>query len=328
MSAHVADASVPEDDPLLAPLRRATDDAAREHEIARLITTLAEPLTRRVAARYSSGAAPLTQEDVDDLVSAIDLVLIRKLRGLDEPIRDLASYIATLAYNAIHDHFRRHYPQWTRLKNRLRYVLTEDGRLALWTIPAGPTAGLAPWRGRGDVTLPFPLPSASRTMLDRDHPADAVTEILRSVNAPVLLNVLVEGVAELWNVTDAHPLRTVAEEASDDAGKRLETRDFLRALWSEVRELPLPQRKALLLNLRDSDTANAISILALSGIATFDEIAGAMELAPEALGELWNRLPLDDATIAGMLGLSRQQVINLRKSARERLARRLFRRKR
>jgi hypothetical protein len=34
-------------------------------------------------------------------------------------------------------------------------------------------------------------------------------------------------------------------------------------------------------------------------------------------------LPLDDATIAGLLGLTRQQVINLRKSARERLARRL-----
>jgi hypothetical protein len=41
------------------------------------------------------------------------------------------------------------------------------------------------------------------------------------------------------------------------------------------------------------------------------------------LRTLLTRLPLDDLTIAARLGLTRQQVINLRKSARLRLARRL-----
>jgi hypothetical protein len=40
---------------------------------------------------------------------------------------------------------------------------------------------------------------------------------------------------------------------------------------------------------------------------------------------LWKELPLDDLTIAGRLGATRQQVINLRKSARARLVRRLGR---
>jgi hypothetical protein len=38
---------------------------------------------------------------------------------------------------------------------------------------------------------------------------------------------------------------------------------------------------------------------------------------------MWNRLPLDDLTIAERLGVNRQRVINLRKSARERLTRRM-----
>jgi hypothetical protein len=43
----------------------------------------------------------------------------------------------------------------------------------------------------------------------------------------------------------------------------------------------------------------------------------------QEFAKLWNNLPLEDTTIAQNLGVTRQQVINLRKSARERLARRM-----
>ena len=49
----------------------------------------------------------------------------------------------------------------------------------------------------------------------------------------------------------------------------------------------------------------------------------ALALAAEQFAELYNRLPLDDATIAQRLGITRQQVINLRKAARDRLVRRM-----
>jgi hypothetical protein len=52
------------------------------------------------------------------------------------------------------------------------------------------------------------------------------------------------------------------------------------------------------------------------------ELAVALEMPPKVLAQLWNDLPLDDLAIASRLGLTRQQVINLRKSARARLARR------
>jgi hypothetical protein len=44
---------------------------------------------------------------------------------------------------------------------------------------------------------------------------------------------------------------------------------------------------------------------------------------PSVFNEDRYKLPLDDATIAGLLGATRQQVINLRKCARERLERRM-----
>jgi hypothetical protein len=80
---------------------------------------------------------------------------------------------------------------------------------------------------------------------------------------------------------------------------------------------------ALLLGLRDEHGSAIVSLLILLRIATFDELAAAVELSPEALTAIWDQLPLADMVIAGRLGLTRQQVINLRKSARERLGRRL-----
>jgi hypothetical protein len=48
-----------------------------------------------------------------------------------------------------------------------------------------------------------------------------------------------------------------------------------------------------------------------------------MGLAPEKLAEIWNDLPLEDTAIAAVLQVTQQQVINLRKSVRERVARRM-----
>ena len=81
-------------------------------------------------------------------------------------------------------------------------------------------------------------------------------------------------------------------------------------------------RMALLLNLRDQSGDSALRLFPALGIASIRQIAGAMELDANEMALLWPRLPLDDLELAQMLQLSRQQVINLRKSARQRLARR------
>jgi hypothetical protein len=102
----------------------------------------------------------------------------------------------------------------------------------------------------------------------------------------------------------------------------LSDREELQALWREVAELPLNQRIALLLNLRDPDGGSAMHALPATGIVSMVELARLLGIDDAELAALWDQLPLDDLTIASRLGLTRQQVINLRKSARARLARR------
>src|SRR5262249_22092791 len=105
------------------------------------------------------------------------------------------------------------------------------------------------------------------------------------------------------------------------AGEDLTPR--LRELWKEIGELPRNQRVALLLNLRAEGEKCAMELFPLAGVASMREIAALLEIPAEEFALLWTRLPLDDRSIAERLGVSRQQVINLRKSARKRLERRM-----
>jgi len=110
-----------------------------------------------------------------------------------------------------------------------------------------------------------------------------------------------------------------------DIGTQLDQRRYLTRLWAEVCQLHPRQRSALLLNLRDGQGCDAVVLFPLTGVASLRQIAEVLGMTAEKFAELWNELPLDDATIAKSQGLTRQQVINLRKSARERLARRMER---
>ncbi len=100
-------------------------------------------------------------------------------------------------------------------------------------------------------------------------------------------------------------------------------RSALAEVWREIELLPPRQRIALLLGLRDETGSPITSLLILLRIVTFDQLAAAVELSPGQLAAIWDQLPLPDSAIAERLDRTRQQVINLRKSARERLARRL-----
>lgn len=124
-----------------------------------------------------------------------------------------------------------------------------------------------------------------------------------------------------WDREDEDPFGRLPDPAPD-AATALERRTDLVRLWEEIRQLPSRQAAALILNLRDGQGRNAVALLPLTGIATMRDIARTLDMPAERFAEIWNRLPLEDAAIAESLGITRQQVINLRKSARERLARR------
>jgi hypothetical protein len=100
-----------------------------------------------------------------------------------------------------------------------------------------------------------------------------------------------------------------------------------RALWAEIRELPRRQRLALLLNARDPAGDSVLRLLIESHVVTAGELARALEVRESDLESLLCRLPMRDLAIADWLQLTRQQVINLRSAARDRLARRTSRKR-
>ena len=312
-------------DPLLRELLGASDSDARAREIERLIVEVTQPLAERILSRYSRTEGTVSAHDAEDILSTVNVRMLRKLQSVadseEAAVRDLADYVATLTYNTINDHLRRRYPERTRLKNRLRYALTHDPRLALWSTEGGLTAGLAKWKERAPGSGEL---GTLRRVAGATLPNELV-EIFRVAGQPMLLDTLVETTADLWGIADAAPA-VVEPRAHDDVAAKVEQRQFLGALWREIRLLSAQQRKALLLNLREGETVSPIALLVYTGTATFDEIAATMELRPEELTSIWNELPLDDLRIGEMLGITRQQVINLRKSARARLARRLMKR--
>ena len=169
------------------------------------------------------------------------------------------------------------------------------------------------------------------------HAYELLDAIFNWTGAPVELDLLTNVVAHWWNVTD----ETVeidgssSHEKQDEAGGvqiadarpgvavETERRIYLKRLWEEISELPPRQRAALLLNLRDENGRGVIDLWIIVGIATTQAVAMMLEMRVEEFAALWSEMPLDDNRIAARLGVARQQVINLRKSARERLARRM-----
>ena len=121
----------------------------------------------------------------------------------------------------------------------------------------------------------------------------------------------------------ASSLESRLADQAPSAAEQIDCRRYLERLWIEICELPVHQRAALLLNLRDEGGSGMLGLLPVTGVASQERIAEVVGLPPERLAELWPRLPVDDEWIASFLRVNRRQVINFRKCARERLARRM-----
>jgi DNA-directed RNA polymerase specialized sigma24 family protein len=305
----------------------------------------------------------LRNQDADEIYSEAIVQLLERLTkcSADEEtgaINNFRGYVAVVAFNAYHEYLRRKYPQRWRLKNRLRYLLTHRREFAIWESEGGEwICGHADDRERGRSAVPFDLeklqqllmaPRLSkdiRTSLENAQQvnlAELTGAIFSVIAAPVELDDLVNVVADLQGIKDKRVwAEREVEDLSDVAGSggsaiagrtpmpqigvaaEVEQRSYLQHLWSEINQLPVRQRAALLLNLRDPQGGDCIALFTLMGIASIRQIAEAIAISPEELAGLWNNLPLDDTAIASRLGLTRQQVINLRKSARDRLTRRM-----
>ncbi|MBL8174311.1 MAG: hypothetical protein JNK48_06565 [Bryobacterales bacterium] len=276
----------------------------------------AEPVIERIVHSRLRSAHLL--QDREDVRAEATLDLVRKLRDAPDDVRNIEAYAAIVAQHACDRYFRARYPQRHRLKNRLRYLMANDNRYALWTAPdVRLLCGFAAWKDRDGVAAQ-PVSIASESL-------PAVAEAaFRAAAGPLLLDDLVEIAAAVLGIRDGDTaLDTVTlPSKSRTPEQRLDQRRWFATLWQEITLLPLAQRIALLLHLRDERGGPALPYFPAAGAASMRQIASAMELTLEELAALWPTLPWNDLAIAQRLTLTRQQVINLRASARQRLARR------
>lgn len=334
-------------DILLEPLLTEFSDEQADELLSQLISNHAEPVIKgviRFKLRLNS-YRETQRAEADDIQQEVVLQLLAQLQRFRKlpaghPISDVRGMAAVIAHRTCARWMRRQFPERHALKNRLHYLLTRQRGFALWDEDGKPVAGFAVWQtekksvkaGRhlSDVET---LPNHVRT-LKSDKPqelADAVATILNYAGGPIDFDELVSAIAAIQGISD-QPIESLADDedasalmpaAEPDQAWRMEKRMFLQRLWEELQQLPLNQRSALLLNLKDPSGFGCITLFPATGIANVRELASALEISAEQFAEVWNDLPLEDSKIAELLGLTRQQVINARKSGRERLVRRL-----
>lgn len=331
-------------DVLLSPYLNARSEAESESLLTTLLVEHADPLIRKIIGRKLNDR--FRHQESEDVHGEVVTQLLERLRlckaaSDNVGIQDFRNYVAVTAYNACHEYLRNKYPERRRLKNRLRYLLTHHAAFGLWQTETGNwLGGFGSW-----ITSRMEVASVSKLRQLNDQPEifasspvsgessgamliDLLTAIFRNVGEPVEFEALVNSVADLQGIKD-HSGPTNLEEqevrlkaAAQDFVVETEQRSYLRRLWSEIVQLPLRQRIALLLNLTDINEG-VVMLFPLTGVASIRQIAEALAIPADEFSLLWNDLPLEDAAIAIRLGLTRQGVINLRKSARARLSRRM-----
>jgi hypothetical protein len=273
-------------------------------------------------SRVSSG---VEAQDLEDARASILVRILERLRDRElAPIDSFDDFVARAAFHALDDLLRARYPGRARLKNRIRYALLHDARFSVNADGHTVVCALVQWPAGGTPRTSLSRDTATTVMLDAAHPADALHAMLAALRRAVALDELVDVAAELWQVPRVGVSISDAAVLADTrplANAALETRQTLAMLWASIQLLPPRQRAALLLHVRDGDGVSAIPLLVLSGTADLAAIAETLGSTETELEALWSELPLDDNRIATILGSTRQQVINLRKAARERLAR-------
>lgn len=300
----------------------AAPDAESDERLGDLLANHATPVIRRVV--FSRLGRSCT--DVDDVSSQVLMQLLLRLRqgkadeGLSQ-IETFGGYAAAAAHHGCDHYFRRKYPLRWRLRNRLRYVLEHDRRLDVWKSAEGAwVCGLAMWNGCAAVAAPA---AEDVAQVDARQPQQFLLQLFQTSRGPLELNIVVDLAAEVWRVPlFLHEDNSAIEAVPDrqpGTDVMLGQRREAERVWDEIRGLPLRQRQALLLNLKD----DAMGLFLMTGTASLRGIAETLDMPVETLAAQWNDLPLADNVVAARLGCTRQQVINLRMAARKRLANRV-----
>lgn len=336
---------------LLKAFISSTDEDA-DNTLAELYRSGIEPLVSAVLRQKlhislrPSDENYINQIGLDLLgeMRATFLPVLRRLRSASnaEIVENFKGYVRTAALNAYRQYLRDKYPDRLRLRNKVRYILTCRPGFAIWKDERGTSlCGLSEWiesdtpcPGAGALeAIQVSLSESTDTPGSLDNNAaiiGLIGSIFEQTKAPVAFEDLVSmiwqllGLREPQQVSETDGILDAVPTKEKSVEEKLDDRLSLEHMWQKICEMPLRHRLALLLNLHDETGDNLLALFPRLGIASIRQIAATLEYEPEELAAIWSELPLDDNTIAERMGLNRQQVINLRQSARASLRRRLL----
>jgi DNA-directed RNA polymerase specialized sigma24 family protein len=337
-------------DRILLPFLEAREGPPAERLFAELLSNCVEPLVKTIV-RATLGRSHADEihpdatelQDIDDVAGDAYLRILDRLRRLkaspdNSAITDLRSYVAVTAFNACNAYLRKKHPKRARLKTHLRYLLTRYPEFALWEEPEGRyLCGLAQWRrtreaGSAGRVVRRNLDPRMFASTTAEITYELILEVFKCAGGPMFLEDFVNLIAEVKQITDTpsgryneRGLPRLSYLTADpfDLPATMDEREYLRRLWNEMRQLPLRQRLALMLALKDIRRESMLTLLSELGIASYGEIASAVGLSADDFETILSCLPLNDREISKRLGITRQQVISARFSARRRLFRRL-----
>ncbi len=347
-------------DPLLLPFVEAIDEAAAGACLEDLLAH-ASPTIKKIVSRNEDDYQESLQQIIKALWQCRDNPRQYAIGDLQRYVAVTASHVTRRhwraerpAYHALRESLRH------TLRSDARFALWEGtGREWLCGLAASREIQQTS-SSRLAQLMQQPLAYDEAILPGRDAQRVAQAELLDAIFAwlghAISFDALTKIVFALRRIEESTPIpnsddedaRSWIDTTPDNEprpDKEAEWRQFLEKLWSEIEQLPPLQRIAYLLNFTAGN--GSLEIFWAYGVASLRRIGETVMLTneqfarawaeDEALSEqakrltgydqkfalLWRCLPLNDQTIARLIGTERQKVINLRKAAGDRLARRL-----
>ncbi len=336
------DEATNEFDTILLPFLNSVTEKETETSLSGLIFQHIQPVIEKnlriklYVSLKPEDFSPNNQEALE-IAGEAKLKLVGELRKLKEQtppkiISNLNSYVISVTLNAYRQYLRDKYPLRQKLKSKLRYLLTHHPKFALWEGENKWFCGFKSNKVRESIRPPTAETIQSgvtdtvyqQNLRDSSRIIELLTAVFTFAKVPIFFNDLLTVVSEFQENKDQKDVSAEEQNLYFCQDKMLigiEQREYLEKIWAEIGTLPVRHRLALLMNLREAQGDCVIRLIPLLRIASIRQIAEILDFSPVEFASIWNELPWEDWQIAEYLGLTRQQVINLRQSARSRLLR-------
>lgn len=313
-----------------------TTPVQTERLLANLINHHIKPILEAEIGRRSWDANERAQ-----LISQVNLRVVQALRAMHamrgggkavREIGNVRAWLAMFARQAHAEYLQDQYPEWSRLKRRIRRTILQSQSVLVWPGSNGKACcGLSKWFEQGAASMAAPNIStpgiadnehAMEQALSRAHSKAAplvvlIETALSFVGRPLAIDHLTSVIGGFYGLQRrVLSLEWDAFSVADNSLERLESRMSLLEVWQYAHLLTLAQRRALLLHSADENDVSLLVWLVEARIVSVDESARMVELPFHSLEAMRQRLPLSDEQIAAIDNRTAKSVRTERHRAR------------